>query len=467
MTKNCFCLLFLAILTYTEIFSQNHNSFFYKGADISFLSAVEDGGGIFKLNGTPADPLALLQQNGINAVRLRLWNNPAGGYSNIDDVIYLAGRAKALGLRLLLDFHFSDTWADPGHQTKPLLWNNLSFSTLADSVREFSRKTILSLKQHGITPSIIQPGNEISCGMLWNDGNVCGEFNTPLQWSRLAELLNSSVSGIREALSPDDTVKIMIHSERSGDLNSAKWFFTNIINYGVQFDIMGFSYYPWWHGTLDTFQYNMNSIAALYGKDIIIAETAYPFTTEWNDTTHNIVGSSTPLLPSYPASIAGQKSFIERILDITGSIPGNRGRGVFYWAPEYISAPGFGSSWENLALFDFGGNLLQSASAFLTPPGLIRTETHAPGELSFRLRNNYPNPFNPETNIEYEIFSSGDVRLDVYSYTGELLTTILNEYHTPGIYSTKFHADKLPSGVYFLVMRTSAGSKTIKMTLIR
>ncbi|MCK6606033.1 MAG: glycosyl hydrolase 53 family protein [Ignavibacteriaceae bacterium] len=446
---------------------QQNQVFFYKGADVSFLSQTEWGGAVYKISGVPVDALAALKESGINTVRLRLWNNPQNGYSNMNDLLYLARRAKNLGLRLMLDFHFSDTWADPAHQTIPSAWQNISFSSLTDSVREFSGNTIMRLRSEGIIPDIVQPGNEISCGMLWNHGNVCGEYNNPLQWSRLVQLINASAEGIRSALAPGESVKIMIHSERSGDLPAAQWFFTNLINYGAQFDIIGLSYYPWWHGNPETLNSNMQSLAQNYDKELIITETAYPFTTAWYDTTHNIVGPSTPLLPDYPASVAGQKEFIENLIGITASLPGNKGKGVFYWAPEYISSPGFGSSWENLALFDFAGNILTSAYAFQYIPSSAEHESEFKNLPDFTLFQNYPNPFNPETHIKYTLQKPDFVSIKVYDVRGELKTVLQNSFLSAGNYSIHYNASELSSGIYFLVVQTSSSAKTIKMTLIR
>ena len=133
---------------------------------------------------------------------------------------------------------------------------------------------------------------------------------------------------------------------------------------GVAFDVIGLSYYPWWHGTLEEVETNLDSLARRYGKNIIIAETAYPWTLGWHDGTHNIVGLAEQTLPGYPATVAGQEAFLADLADIVYRVPGSRGRGIFYWAPDYIAVPGMGSPWENLTLFDFEGGVLPSASAF-------------------------------------------------------------------------------------------------------
>ena len=156
----------------------------------------------------------------------------------------------------------------------------------------------------------------------------------------------------------------MIHIDRGGDVGGATWFFDRLAAQGVDFDVIGLSYYPWWHGTLDDVDATVDSLARRYGKDIIIVETAYPWTLDWHDDTHNLVGLPEQLLPGYPATVDGQRAFLADLIDIVAAAPGGRGRGLFYWAPECISVQGMGSPWENLALFDFNGDLLPSVSAF-------------------------------------------------------------------------------------------------------
>jgi len=220
------------------------------------------------------------------------------------------------------------------------------------------------LKSQDALPDIVQIGNEITCGMLWNDGRVCGEYNTPRQWTQLAELIREAIRGIRESLDSGDTVKIMIHIDRGGDNIGSRWFFDTLLAHKVDFDIIGLSYYPWWHGSMKTLKANVNDLARRYGKEIIIAETAYPWTLDWHDDTRNIVGDSSQLHVGYPSSVEGQKAFLTDLIDIMRHIPGSRGRGLFYWEPDYVCAPRLGSPWENMTLFDFTGELLNSIDAF-------------------------------------------------------------------------------------------------------
>ncbi|HNW58456.1 MAG TPA: glycosyl hydrolase 53 family protein [bacterium] len=343
---------------------------FIKGADLSFIPQIEDLGGLFLAGGTAADPLQIMKERGLNLVRLKLWHTPVQNYDNLARVLVMARRIKASGLRFMLDFHYSDTWADPGHQTKPAAWAGLPFTTLRDSVFAYSRNVMAALIAQGTRPEIVQPGNEITPGLLWNDGRVGGSFETAVQWQNLAALLNAAIDGIRQSGPGADSVRIMIHIDRGGDNARCRWFFDKLIANKVPFDIIGLSYYPWWHGSLDKVKANLADLSIRYGKDLVIAETAYPWTLQWADNVGNIVGSSSQLLSGYPATVEGQRSFLQDLLQIVEDAPHRRGRGMVYWAPDYIPVPGLGSPWENNALFDFKGNVLSSMEVFaatLTP----------------------------------------------------------------------------------------------------
>lgn len=334
------------------------------GADISMLGRIEDAGGLFRDNGVPRDALAILENHGLNFFRLRTWHSPQDGCNDLQSTARMARRIKTGGSGFLLDIHYSDTWADPGHQEKPAAWDSLGFQALKDSVYRYTRDTMTYLKHRDALPDIVQIGNEITCGTLWNDGRVCGGYDTPRQWARFAELLDEAIRGIREGLDSSDAVEIMIHIDRGADTTGSRRFFDNILARGIDFDIVGLSYYPWWHGSMQTLRANVDDLAERYGKEIVLVETAYPWTLGWNDLTHNIVGDSSQLHTGYPASPAGQKAFLADLIDVMRDVPGGKGGGLFYWAPEYISAPRLGSPWENLALFDFTGELLRSIDAF-------------------------------------------------------------------------------------------------------
>jgi arabinogalactan endo-1,4-beta-galactosidase len=438
---------------------------FIKGVDLSILLEIEEHGGIFKESGIPKDALRIFKDHGINFVRLRLWHTPANGYDNLDKTLLMARRIKTLGLKFLLDLHYSDTWADPSQQTKPAAWENLSFQALKDSVRQYTRNVITALKNQNTLPDIVQIGNEITCGMLWNDGRVCDQFNTPQQWAQLAELINEGISGVNESLELGDTVKIMIHIDRGGDNNGSKWFFDHLIAQNVDFDIIGLSYYPWWQGTFSDLEFNTDDLAQRYRKEIILVETAYPWTLDWYDNTPNIVGDSSQLLPGYPATVEGQTDFLSDLINLVQNIPDNKGSGLFYWAPEWISVPTLGSPWENVTLFDFTGELLNSISVFDSIPSGI--QSHDGISYSFNLYQNYPNPFNPKTLINYSIPQADFVSLKVYDILGDEVVTLVNEYKTAGNYSIEFNGNNLSSGVFFYRIKTGNFFDTKKLILMR
>jgi len=438
---------------------------FIKGVDLSALLEIEEHGGIFKENGIPKGALQIFKDHGINFIRLRLWHTPANGYDNLDRTLLMASRIKTLGLKFLLDLHYSDTWADPGQQTKPAAWGNLSFQALKDSVFQYTHNVITAFKNQNTLPDMVQIGNEITCGMLWNDGRVCDQFNTPQQWVQLVELINEGISGVSESLDPDDTVKIMIHIDRGGDNNGSQWFFNHLLAQNSDFDIIGLSYYPWWQGTMSDLEFNTHDLAQRYSKELILVETAYPWTLDWYDNTHNIVGDSSQLHPGYPATVEGQTGFLSDLINLVRNIPNNKGSGLFYWSPEWISVPTLGSPWENVTLFDFTGELLNSISVFDSIPSGIQSSDII--SYSFNLYQNYPNPFNSKTIINFSVPKESFITVKVFDILGNEITTLVSEEKPSGIYKVEFDGSDLPSGVYFYRMQTGKFNDIKKLILMR
>ncbi len=335
---------------------------FIRGVDLSFLPQLEAQGVVFRANDEPGDLFDLLASNGVNLVRLRLWHAPADGWNNITNTISMAHRIKDAGMSFLLDIHYSDVWADPGQQLKPAAWAALSYTSLLAEVRGYTENVITQLSAQGVLPDAVQVGNEITAGFLWGEGRIGGGYDT--NWTRFAELLKAGITGVTNALGASENVSIILHIDRGGDNAGSRSFFDAIIAHGVPFDIVGLSYYPWWHGSLQNLASNVNDLAARYGKDILVMETAYPWTLDWSDATHNVVGLPSQLEPGFPAEPRGQTEFICAVRNIMAAVPESRGRGFCYWAPDYVAAGGSGSSWENLTLFDFQTNLLSGAQAF-------------------------------------------------------------------------------------------------------
>ncbi len=361
-----FAFTFLIITTCA---AQDNPPAFMKGADVSFLAEIEDMGGKFFEKGTNKDVFDIFKGHGFNYVRLKIWHTPRKNYNTLEKVLPMAQRAKAKGFRFLLNFHYSDWWADPQKQTKPAAWKNLAFEVLKDSVAQYTRHVVTTLKRRHALPDMVQIGNEITPGMLWDDGKVGGEFDTKEQWRKFSELIQSGISGVQSSLDPGEKVQIMIHIDRGGDNQGTRWFFDHLLAQGVKFDIIGLSFYPKWHGTFDDLKRNLYDIASRYPHDIVIVETGYPWTLKWTeregfDRDRNIFGQESDLHPGYAASVAGQKAFLQDLIRIIKETPNQKGKGLFYWEPEWISVTGLGSHWENVALFDFNGEALESMQAF-------------------------------------------------------------------------------------------------------
>ncbi|MFA8343179.1 MAG: arabinogalactan endo-beta-1,4-galactanase, partial [Rhodothermaceae bacterium] len=338
-------ILFFLIIVTGFVSAQSNTQNFLVGADISAFQNIEKNNGKYFENGVEKSLLDILKENGFNTVRLRLWHTPSDGSNNLHSTLLMAKRIKEKGFKFLLDFHYSDTWADPGHQTKPLVWKDLSYELLKDSIFSYSKNVLEKLSAQNTVPEFIQIGNEISCGFLWNTGSICGEFNTPEQWNKFAELLNSAIAGVKAGLTNPEAAKIIIHSDKGADNNSCKWFYTNLLNNNAEFDIIGLSYYPWWSGSLENLEFNLNDLAERFGKEIILLETAYPWTLDYYDNTHNPVGNQSQLLSKFSASVEGQTNYLQKISEIVSSVKNNKGKGVFYWAPEWIPVKNYGSSW--------------------------------------------------------------------------------------------------------------------------
>ncbi|ADI15152.1 glycoside hydrolase family 53 protein [Truepera radiovictrix] len=347
-----------------------------RGADVSTLQKVEDHGGRFYGRGaqkTPQDPLVILRSHGVNYVRLKLWKDPVGvdGYNDLEKTVAMAKRAKRTGLRLLLNFHYSDFWADPGRQDKPAAWRDLSFEALTRAVYDHTVETMTALKAARALPDIVQIGNEIQSGILWPDGKTWGEGSGG--FDNLAILLRAGIDGVRDVVGKD--VKIMLHLADGADNGLYRWWFDEITRRGItDFDIIGLSFYPYWHGTLQGLSHNLADISARYDKDVIVVETAYAFTLADGDGHPNIFGAAQAQAGGYPATVAGQAAFIEDIRRVVQAVPGGRGLGVFYWEPTWLPVPGAGwrsgegNAWENQALFDFDGRALTPSLEALGRP---------------------------------------------------------------------------------------------------
>ncbi len=334
----------------------------YRGADISALERIEQAGGVFRDDGTPGDAIAILRANGVNLFRLRIFVDPNGQDVQVNDLDYtvrMAQRVKASGAALLLDVHYSDTWADPGHQVTPAAWAALPLDTLEMRVEAYTDAVLTRLDQAGALPDIVQLGNEVDAGMLWPLGRLAYDSDSLASWDRFTRLLKAAGRGVRGALPGRATVRIMVHYSRGGDAGGTRWFFDHVASAGVPFDVIGLSYYPFWHGSLGAARSNLQATAVRYDRDVMVVETTYP----WRAGGWESMASGGNL--AWPVSPQGQADFLQALLGAVAAVPGGRGLGVVWWYPEAILVPGlFVWGGGSLSLFDAGGSVLPAAARF-------------------------------------------------------------------------------------------------------
>jgi arabinogalactan endo-1,4-beta-galactosidase len=263
-------------------------------------------------------------------------------------------------MKLLIDFHYSDTWADPDHQTKPTAWAGHSFSQLQTDVYDHTYEVINSLKSQGTMPDMVQIGNEINAGMLWPDGHISN-------WGNLAALLKQGYDAVK-ACSP--LTQVMLHIANAGDEAGAREWFDNAMSRGVQWEVTGLSYYSYWHGPMSAMANTIKELKSRYGAPVVIVETAYPFTLSENDDEENVINSSGQLTSGYPATPQGQASNFK---DVLSAARAGGAIGVFYWEPTWTAVrgnswdptnPSSGDQWENQALFDYSSKALPALSEF-------------------------------------------------------------------------------------------------------
>jgi arabinogalactan endo-1,4-beta-galactosidase len=342
-----------------------------RGADISFTLQEEAVGSTFRdLRGRRGSVEAILARSGGNYVRLRVWTDPPEGYSTLTSALVLAKRAKRAGLKVLLNLHYSDFWADPGKQPTPVAWQGQDLPALAETVRRYTRDAVRAFAEQGTPVDMVQIGNEVTSGMLFPTGQLY-PAEGPQQWPQFAALLKAGIRGAHEGAPRRHQPRTMVHIDRGGDNDGSRWFIDHILAEGVDFDVIGESYYPIWHGSLADLRANLTDLATRYEKDIVVAETAYPWTTEDGDGLANFYGVGSEPLPdeaAYPPTVSGQAAFFEALRQVLLDVPDGRGLGFFDWEPEWIPGvgwePGAGNPNDNLTMFDFQGNGLPSLRAF-------------------------------------------------------------------------------------------------------
>lgn len=364
---------------------------FIKGMDLSTMEELEKCGAKYYDQGIQMDILDIMKKYDVDTIRIRLWNDPwspehesyGAGENDLKTSLAIAKKVTQAGLGVLLNFHYSDFWADPGKQFKPKAWESYSLEELEQAVYDYTLETMELFLKEGVKVTMVQVGNELSNGLLWPEGKVPNYDN-------IARFVNAGIRGVRAAQLQNqkalggEKIPIMIHLDNGGNNTLYREWFDAFMERGEEFEIIGLSYYPFWHGTLDMLNDNMNDIAERYGKDLVVAEVSMGYTME-------DYGSYEKLKPEerkgyatrqeliekieYPMTIQGQYDFMKDFLNRIGRIAGGKGKGFFYWEPAWIPVPGSGwatpasltymkdpgpcgNEWANQALFDYQGNTL-------------------------------------------------------------------------------------------------------------
>lgn len=322
----------------------------YLGSDLSYVNEVEDGGGLFYVNGAATDPFRILRDAGASIARLRLWHTPDDWthYSTLTDVERSIRRARALGYRILLDFHYSDTWADPAKQIIPAAWAGIDdLAELEQALANYTREVLLHLHTRGLMPEFVQVGNEINNEIL-----MPGPYDgRPIRWERNARLLNAAIGAVRRAGHESGAQpQVMLHIAQPEFV--INWFDAATAAGVHDFDIIALSYYPKWSSySIERMGQTVEEARRRYNKEVMLVEVAYPWTQErWLASEHLLRADA--LLPEYPATPEGQRDFM---VEITRTVRSGGGSGVIYWEAAWISTAQKPSIWENATFFDYSG----------------------------------------------------------------------------------------------------------------
>lgn len=296
-------------------------STFAKGADVSWLPQMEASGVQFKdEKGNPKDCLQILKELGMNSIRLRVFVNPnddkASGHCSKEETVQMAVRAQKLGFRVMIDFHYSDSWADPAKQNKPKAWENHSFPELLNDVYTHTFEVLSALKKAGVTPEWVQIGNEIPGGLLWPDG--CTH-----NWKQLGQLLNKGYDATKAV---DPKIKVIVHVDEGNNIDKFNAFFDHVTQENVRYDVIGLSYYPFWikkdyTETIADLETNLINLSKKYNKEVMVVE----------------VGGEV-------SKVENTYKLLEATINAVRKVPNNKGLGVLYWEPQGIE------SWSHYSL---------------------------------------------------------------------------------------------------------------------
>lgn len=326
----------------------------YRGVDWSSVTVEERAKVSYKTASGEAKPLEnILAASGVNTVRQRIWVNPQNGDYNLAYNIALAKRAKAAGLGVYLDLHYSDTWADPGHQAIPSGWPT-GIEDLSWKLYNYTLDVANQFQSNGIQPTIISIGNEITAGLLWPTGGTSS-------YSNIARLLHSAASAVHDS-TLDPKPKIMIHLDNGWDWGTQQYFYQKVLSQGTlvesDFDMMGVSYYPFYNSgaTLASLKTSLTNMANTWGKEIVVAELDWP--TSCPNSRYDFPSD----IKSIPFIAAGQATFIEQVASVVAGV--KNGNGLFYWEPAWIHNANLGSSCADNCMFSQSGQALSSMSVF-------------------------------------------------------------------------------------------------------
>ncbi|MGE5810265.1 MAG: glycosyl hydrolase 53 family protein [Ignavibacteria bacterium] len=405
---------------------------FANGADIGWLSQMENQGYVFKnSSGIQMNCMDILKEKGINALRFRVWVNPAGGYCNKQDVLYMAHRADSMGFDIMINFHLSDTWADPGHQTKPAAWVTHTLTQLNSDVYGHVYDVLVTLKSLGIIPKWVQIGNETNDGALYETGKASTNM------SNFASIIKSGYNAVKAV---DSSIQVIVHLSNGHDNQMFRWMFDGLRNNGAKWDIIGMSVYPYWANlpwqTDDSLALiTMEDMIARYNTKVMVVEAGYLY---------------------YKPVEANQY-----LLDLIEKTKSVGGLGVFYWEPQSYN-------WQGYQLGAWNPATKQPTAAMDAFLGIsavsVDENNHIPGSYGIKI---YPNPFNPSATIEYELPKSSDVSIVIYDILGNEIATLADGFENTGSHTITWQPQNVSSGVYFCRMKAGNFFETKKIMLLK
>ena len=362
------------------------------GVDASMTKVVEDNGGVFyNQKGQEQDVFQILRRSGVNFVRFRLWNNPknkhsnyyGGGNNDLATDLAMAKRAKEANLNVMIDFHYSDFWADPDHQNAPREWGIYVKDEIPEAIESYTKEVLQEFKNNGVTVDAIQVGNEINNGMSgysinWNDPEESFDY--------MSKMISSGIKGAKSVFK---NVRTMIHLANGGNAAEFETFFTAMDKRKVKYDMIGASFYPHLSGSLEDLQKNLDNVSEKTGKPVVIAETSWGFTTEYNEYTENTYDTPDEDVGGYLTSEQAQATAMRDITNVLAKVPNKKGLGIFYWEPGWLPVKNAGwataagksyqeygddskrstmtdglATWSNQGLFSYTGKALSSLNIY-------------------------------------------------------------------------------------------------------